>query len=211
MKNSDIEPKKGIEEGKGQEKPEIPVKRKYEKQPLSIREKKFIKAFTTVGSDTYGLPIPSAREAGYVESRLEHTTRRLMANPKVLAAIDEVYAKRLQGTPTNIARVMSNLDNTEAIALKNKAMPTLTKVAELRGKYLDLWNNNPPPDQQQQAKMAAQMSAEDKRISLLVVKCLTAGSAGSPQALSELRDMIIKHPELVFPKAIKKAVQTERS
>jgi hypothetical protein len=159
MENSDIEPKKG--------------KRKYEKQEISIREGKFIKAITEVGSETYGLPIPSAEKAGYVTGQLEHTARRLMQNPRVLLAINAAHAKRMQNTPENLARVMSDLEHTHKIALAAKSMPTLTKVAELRGKYLDLWASSAPPDAETAAEIKARMSAEEKKISLLLARCRT--------------------------------------
>ena len=131
MENSDIEAKKDDKAVKPQ--------RKYEKQPLSIREKGFIKAYTEIGAETYGLAQEAAIKAGFTKALIGHTARRLMANPKILIAIDEVYAERMKGTPSNVARIMSNLDNTESLALKLKSMPTLTKVNELRGKYLDIW------------------------------------------------------------------------
>ncbi len=158
MENSDIELKEN-EEVKKSEKPQ----RKYEKQLLSGRERRFIKAFTEIGAETYGLAHESALKAGYVEGQVEHTARRLMANPKVLVAIDELYADRMEGTPTNLARIMSNLDNTESLALKTKSMPTLTKIAELRGKYLDIWSSINAASTEDSAEMLARMTDEARR------------------------------------------------
>ena len=175
--------------------------RKYD---VSTKEKNYIKAFTTPGTDTYGLPIPSARKAGYAEKNLELSAHRLMKNEKVLVAIDEVYAKRMDSSPTNIARIMSNLDNTESIALKAKSMPTLTKVTELRGKWLDAWNSNAPPDAEKEAEFAARMSEEDKKIALLIARCRTeaearAGLDGecSQESLGKLTDALFPRKSVI--------------
>ena len=198
MEKAILSNKKGIKEEK--------VKRKYDKNVLSIREKAYIKAFTEVGATTYGLARESALKAGYVEKFIEHSVARLMANSKVLIAIDEVYAKKMESTPTNLARVMSNLDNTEAIALKAKSMPTLTKITELRGKYLDIFSaNNSAPTEWTNA-LNARVTEEQKKICCLVANILLEGNgAGTPQRKEELRRMIMSHPELVFPEKVKKA------
>lgn len=163
MEKANIEPKK--------------EKRAWTKQEISIREAKFIKAITTVGSETYGLPIESARKAGYVESQLEHSAHRLMHNPKILIAINEVYAGRMKNTPENLARVMSDLEHAQKLALAAKSMPTLTKVTELRGKYLDLWSASDPPDAEKEHARAARMSEEEKKVALLIARCRTSAEA----------------------------------
>ena len=191
--NSVIESEKGI----GQEKGSEITKRKYEKQPLSIRELKFIKAITHVGGKTYGLPIPSARKAGYVESQLEHTTYRLMRNAKILAAISEVHAKRLEDTPANRARATADLDHLAAISLESGNQVSIARVNELRVKTLDLWNRHAPPDAEKEAEFAARMTAEEKKIALLIARCRTEAEARAgldgectPETLGKLADAI---------------------
>lgn len=151
---------------------------------LTVRELNFIKAFTEIGGDTYNLPQESALKAGFVESTVGLTARRLMANPKVLCAINEVYADRMENTPTNIARIMSNLDNTEALALKYKAMPTLTKIAEMRGRYLDIWASNNSADNEEEP---TPLSDEDLEKIRIIIRLMDTDLQGVVAYLRERR------------------------
>lgn len=163
MGNTDNEPRKGTEGEMLEDEVKTKIDGRRTKRAISLRELRFIKAYTAIGVDTYNMPVRSAIKAGYVEATVEHAAYRLMKKPEILAAIEEVYAARMENTPTNVARIMSNLDNTEALALKSKSMPTLTKVAELRGKYLDIWaSNNAAANTEQADKILERMTQEEE-------------------------------------------------
>lgn len=116
-----------------------PKKDVTDRDHLSIKELSFVDCYTRLGSSTYGLPTESATAAGFAESQAESTGSRFMKDPLILSAIANVHEKLFDDFTASPARVMSDLENAKAMALKKNDRASYIRLVELAGKTQNLW------------------------------------------------------------------------
>ncbi len=169
------------------------------RNPLSVRERNFVKFYTDVAlEEEYGNAIKSAIKAGFSEKNVEHSVRRLMKNPLVNAAINEVHRLRQQDSPDVRNRVMSNFDHDEIVARKTNNLVALNKINEMRGKYMDMWSaTNVDASAEKDAERLARMTAEKKEICSLIARIRTSKGDNS-KVEARLKQCLLDNPSITF-------------